>query len=658
MIRFTSIEIDNYRQYRNLQVDFTRQDNHDLFMLIADNGIGKTNFLNAITWCLYEKESHLQNKYGALPIINVSSIDDAAIGDHLKVSVRIKLQKDDAIVQIYREEEYIKQEDLQNPIHRVSKKFAYLEMDDDRTIRSISAEDAKEYVNQIFPEDINQYFFFDNEQMNNYFTKNSNSNILTAIKMITKVNILDSVSSRLQDVNKIYKSAISAGNTDLQKLETIALKAKAELEETDRNLRDCQNEIASLDDQIKALDERLRGYENLRQWIDDSRMYAQEKQTKQEDAEKLNKKINEFVSEYYPLLKLYPTFKKTYDKIMEIDRNKQLPPPIRKEIYETSLHENKCQLCGSELSEFQIKNIENIISKFQISTPATSCLVEHKNKIRELMNKVMEYPILKQQLMDKRTAIESEIENLNQKIVSINTKLRDIDNIEGTTKLLDKRDVLQSNYNDQLKLQSGYMITLSDQQKAAKEANDAWENARAKANINKKANLRYETTVKLQNIVDTVYNDLIDETREEISKETTKNYKNLLWKKDTYDKVIVDKNYNVALLDKKGRNARGSTSAAELSLLALAFTTAIHSVSKFDCPIIIDTPLGRVSSENRSNFSKALLELSNNKQIILLFTPDEYSNQVAEIFDGNGIKKKGTMTDDEKCTIFEEAENV
>ena len=60
-------------------------------------------------------------------------------------------------------------------------------------------------------------------------------------------------------------------------------------------------------------------------------------------------------------------------------------------------------------------------------------------------------------------------------------------------------------------------------------------------------------------------------------------------------------------------------------MLALAFTLSLHKISGFDGPIIIDTPVARVSDENRQNFGVALASVSLQKQTILLFTPSEYS---------------------------------
>lgn len=53
-MRIESIEIQNFRQFRNLSFKFPHSyGENDLHIIFANNGVGKTNVLNAITWCLY-----------------------------------------------------------------------------------------------------------------------------------------------------------------------------------------------------------------------------------------------------------------------------------------------------------------------------------------------------------------------------------------------------------------------------------------------------------------------------------------------------------------------------------------------------------------------------------------------------------------------------
>ena len=88
--------------------------------------------------------------------------------------------------------------------------------------------------------------------------------------------------------------------------------------------------------------------------------------------------------------------------------------------------------------------------------------------------------------------------------------------------------------------------------------------------------------------------------------------------------------------------------------MTLSFTLGIHSISGFDAPLLIDTPLARTSGDNRVNFVEKLLEVSTVKQIIIIVTPDEYSPNVAPILDNVENKFEIIMNDAETISEIRE----
>jgi len=132
---------------------------------------------------------------------------------------------------------------------------------------------------------------------------------------------------------------------------------------------------------------------------------------------------------------------------------------------------------------------------------------------------------------------------------------------------------------------------------------------------------------------------IMDETRESMESETREIFFNLIWKKETFKSVNIDAHYNLSLKHASGYDCLGTISAAERKLLALSFTLALHKISGFDSPILIDTPLSSEDPEHKKNFSKMLTEVTKNKQIILLFTPTEYSEEVSNILDGRCVSR-------------------
>ena len=69
-------------------------------------------------------------------------------------------------------------------------------------------------------------------------------------------------------------------------------------------------------------------------------------------------------------------------------------------------------------------------------------------------------------------------------------------------------------------------------------------------------------------------------------------------------------------------------SDGEENLLALSFMMALHSLSGFEIPLIIDAPLEKLDKSKRLDFISELHEYTKDKQIVFLFTDSQYTDDV------------------------------
>ena len=144
-----------------------------------------------------------------------------------------------------------------------------------------------------------------------------------------------------------------------------------------------------------------------------------------------------------------------------------------------------------------------------------------------------------------------------------------------------------------------------------------------------------------------IKNQIMDEMKAEIEKTTWTIFDSMIWKKQTFGSIEIDDSYDIAVYNTDGIEMTGSLSATEQMALAYAFTLAIHRASGKNCPLVIDSPLGRVSDDNRENMARALQEVSRDKQIIMLFTPDEYSAAVRRMYDAAAEVRELSLSEDE-----------
>jgi len=81
-------------------------------------------------------------------------------------------------------------------------------------------------------------------------------------------------------------------------------------------------------------------------------------------------------------------------------------------------------------------------------------------------------------------------------------------------------------------------------------------------------------------------------------------------------------------------------SAGERECLALAFSLALSEVSGYELPMVIDTPMGRLSGPVQEDMSRVLIETTQRvdgepaHQLIMLMTDTEYNDRVSKVLAG------------------------
>ena len=105
---------------------------------------------------------------------------------------------------------------------------------------------------------------------------------------------------------------------------------------------------------------------------------------------------------------------------------------------------------------------------------------------------------------------------------------------------------------------------------------------------------------------DTIKENIMSGMRAEIESTTWVIFDSMIWKKNTFGSIDINDAYEITVYSKDGTRMTGSLSATEQMALAYAYTLAIHRASGKNCPLVIDSPLGRVSDDNRENMARVL----------------------------------------------------
>ena len=247
-MRFKQIEIHNYRQYRDLTLEF-RPGDHDLQLIVADNGVGKTNLLNAFTWCLYGDEPHLGNsKYDAgEPKLNkeviAECVQNSVWVENVSVFVTVELgDAKNSTVKIKRSVPFrlLQKDGLEFIEKKAEEQFTVTVTNGiDGQALSLKNEGATAYINRYLPESIREYFFFDGEQLNTYFQETKGDRIKEAVYSISQIDVLSRTIDHLKTTvsgKKRDASAISSSTAQIyKKLDELKQTRDGDIDRIERN---------------------------------------------------------------------------------------------------------------------------------------------------------------------------------------------------------------------------------------------------------------------------------------------------------------------------------------------------------------------------------------------------------------------------------------
>ena len=636
-MRLESLILNNYRQYQDAVFDFSKVSNiHDIHVVLGNNGTGKTNMLNAITWCLYDTEMHLGDKYTANAILNNQQVQDlrmhlpeggSTIGD---ATVRILFSSDDASEKI-RFQRVGKFNVTNDAVIPVSTEFTIMHFIDGEWNSVESEEETLSLVKKNVPEEIHEYIFFDGEHLENYFKAGQSDNIKNGIEELTQAKIIEKAelafNKYLTDFlnPQIANSSVKDISTAQKKLDEI----QAAIDASVQSIETMTTQIHHCDDEIANLDNIISGHSHVSEKTARLKEVDGLIEVLKEDIEKKKAEMMIFAREYIQYFALYSAIKGLYKYIQEQDSHGKLPPRIDKFLLESIEKHKHCCVCDQDLSDHSYNFIQELRKELEVSSETSALLNKTVVVLRQYLTKLSCYQSKRDALMEEIKGLRKRYNEYLEEEKQLNLYLMNIPNTEAITKAIGDKKEYQKKRDEIVKQQGA-----EDAHKKELDNQYVAQDKILKALIEKnkqleKINTQAEYCKKCRNILKETRLELLAESRYEMEQETLSTFTKLLWKKDAFSKVEILEDYTFRLLDIYGSQTLGSCSAAERALLALSFTLALQKVSMHDSLLFIDTPIGRVDSDNRLNFINTLCEIAKTKQVILTFTPTEYDEKVA-----------------------------
>ena len=648
-MRIKKIILTNYRQYKGRQeISFGFGKNKNINIIVGVNGSGKTNLLNALTWCLYGREEHLAEVSVHHEMLNDGVRATLKPGETVEVSVEIILENEEGWgFRVIRRKLFLKGKE--NNIFSVNEEqTAFIKLPHKKDWDSRTPEFIINY--KILPEGVKDFFFFDGERLIKLFEEKTAEKVKDAILNVSQISLIDTTLDHLEKKKVEYYRENKNINPKVKELSEKIDAVKRALQQQKIKIEEYQKSKHEIEKIIKEIEKKLMGYSEERVG-ELERQYQElekEKEILREKIEEREENFKEFLLSNAPAALLFDALRITQKLINEKYDKGELPPPATEEFIKEILYRGRC-ICGTDISKGEArKKVEDFLET--ISTIATKLDEECrtiKPEIKNVFNTVESFVEEKKKLGQEIAEKKMELEKNNEKLREISLKLKKL-NIDEIKSLVEQRD----SYLQQKEEIIGNLRIAEDRKENSERQIKEWESELRKE-LKKEEKLKklitkIEIVEKCIEVLKEVKNEILEEVRSTVEEFTFQYFEELIWKKKKFKEVKINENYIVSVFDRFENNIIGVMSAGEKEILALSFMAALRRISGFEAPIIIDTPLARISKEHRTNIASALPQYLQDTQIILLFTDEEFTEEVKKILQPRIVTKHFLKYDDEK----------
>ena len=691
-IRIVSIELNNYRQYYGKQkIDFSSR-NEGFTVIIGENGEGKSNLLNAINWCFYKKEPHGKKDENDIsaPVINSHHLLERGKDKIASTSVKVILQIGDEYYSISRvltvqigDIEYEKLEDgelLMQMARYADDKvpsgceilypetgFEIKKRGKNETDFHPINEDLGYKINQILPQRLSVFFLLDGEFLEKFW--DSFERVEEGIQEISHLHLLSSAIDHVSEL-PIRRTSLNDGS-EIDHLQKIIMRNQY----YEKSLGDDGNilwsekprwikkdesgndefyhatgkpRIKDLDHDIKKMDRRTKEISRQipdintasakvlqDQYVAFEALLRKEKKEKKENEERWKNSLIENAPYVFAKNAIVNSV-----NIIEQHLEKGDLPNETKTTFTNDLLERGTCICDSDLRSKIMSGIETNKERLAVERArdkiagdigldgALRMKYNFKDKLFDNYDN-----FLKTKFGDLQQIYLTSKENaddINKKLKGIKDQLGDAGD-EKIQDLINEQDHIneqiqtaieekeyikkmlatKANENDECQQK---IIRLSDKDKRAQKDNH-------------QTKIWNEVNKQLQ----TVYDDLNTETRTEMQNKTWEIFQKILYESKKFKKFIIQSDYSVILLNNQNQNHIVDISAGQSLFLAISFVTALREITGYKFPLVIDTPIGKISGSNQYNLAKILPTYLKSEQISFLATDTEWIAPIPNI---------------------------
>lgn len=631
-MKLKKLTIRNFRQfYGEVSISFSTDDKASVTVIHGENGAGKTSLLNAFKWVLYGATDFDTNNEN---ILSEKAIAEAAQNSTVVMSVTLEFDDEGSTYTAHREQKFTKGAGLH--AESLGPSMPSLTFIDSAGLSKRSTNPGNQ-LNQILPEDMHSYFFFNGERIEKLAYNSASTQVRDAIKALMGLNILDRAEKQLKNsvVRHFNKEAKDSSSGNMTALLDEQSRLTDQIQKKEEEISGWKKTLSEIDLEIEAIDKRLHSIEAIaekqkrREELENQ--LEQIKKDKDEASSALNKNITErgflaFIDSELTAVKKY---------LDEMRIRGEMPSKVKSTFIDDLIELGKC-ICGQPLEpgsdcvatlesyKTTIKDNgveEQFMTLFgEMSHLQTARKVLFSN-INELMSKLAELGSRRQDLLGKIDELGEEIKGVED---SAKLEMRRVE-LKAKSKQLYDNCLLGENqkniWEDELK----------DKDK---------EIEKELANTNQ-ADLSQRRKQLAKEVADTIgelHEAMAHKVRSDLSTKVDDTFRKIM-RKDYWAEIDDDFTLKIFKnIEGHGKQPVLEKSTGENQITSLCFISSIVNTAKEWArkpstfqkggiyPIVMDSPFGALDPEYRQKVATFIPALAD--QVIVMVSKSQWRGEV------------------------------
>ncbi|WP_438863890.1 AAA family ATPase [Neptunicella sp.] len=328
------IVLTNFRQFYGEQtIHFSTDEDKNVTLIHAENGVGKTALLNAILWCFFK--TFTPNFKDPSSLIN----NAAKAEEKRNYKVEIEFEEDGRRYSVQR---------AYGPVTQDTFRVFMVEGGDFKEVPNPDL-----FINSVIPKDMANYFFFQGEGVGSFTSKHGGKQIKEAIQKILGFTVAKNALEDVQKIKKEYSKSLQRADKDgeISKIQRDIDRLQSELKEDNKRLEEKKESVERYTSDIQKIDAQLASCNSS--FI---KAKHRERAEAERDLKEAQNNLSRFENNRVTLIKKYAanvfaheiSFE-VLDFIDDAEFRSTIPSPYNENLVYKILEETQC-ICGADIS--------------------------------------------------------------------------------------------------------------------------------------------------------------------------------------------------------------------------------------------------------------------------------------------------------------------